>query len=790
MTNHVGESAFESLVNASGLGSASSPLPESTVESALDEWFGVAGKLTRIPTEKDDTFALDGGAERLLVKVSGAQEEPDVVNLQTAALRHIGANAPSLPVPRMRQGVDGAYEYPLADAPSRILRVMTFLPGTAMSGTTATPGQLQSVGAMHAAITDALNGFGHPRQDRRLVWDLHHFQALRALLDDVGDPTHRELATRVFDDFQALVAPRTSQLRRRVVHGDFSTHNVLVYPERDEFVTGIIDFGDTLRTAEIFDVAIAMSNLLDPEATDPWHRAMGHLAGYRGQREIDVSELAILPIAVAARSVQRALIAQWRARRDSSRADYVLAHAAHDWHALEAIAATPAEFAPRRKPAMVNGFAAADLARQPAQNRARIERRQRLLGPGYQLFYTDPVDVVRGSGVYLYDSEGHEYLDAYNNVTSIGHCHPAVADAVAAQLRVLNTNTRYLQDQILDYSEDLLSTFPAALDRVTYTCTGSEANDLAVRIARAHTGAEGIIVTRNAYHGVTETVAAFSPSLGPTSPLGPHVRLIAPPDGSRLAEGDVAEFMRLQVRQAIADLNRHGYGLCALVVDSIFSSDGVFATPTSVLGPMADEVRRAGGLYVADEVQSGFGRTGEAWWGFQRHDVMPDIVTIGKPMGNGIPVAAVVLQHAVGTAFGDNVRYFNTFGGSNVPIAAAAAVLDVIRGERLIENAQAVGTYLIDELRKGCASREQVFDVRGAGLFIGVDIVEDQQSATPYGALAKRIVDDLRRNFVLVSASGPEGNVLKIRPPLVFGRTHADRLLETLFAAFDRWSDR
>ena len=348
---------------------------------------------------------------------------------------------------------------------------------------------------------------------------------------------------------------------------------------------------------------------------------------------------------------------------------------------------------------MVNGFSEDDIHRQPLRIRTRIERRKSLLGPGYQLFYSDPVDVHRGRGVYLYDADGNQYLDAYNNVASVGHSHPAVAEAVSTQLGIINTNTRYVQDQILDYSEDLLSTFPSELDRVTYTCTGSEANDLAIRIARAHTGNTGIIVTRNAYHGVTETVASFSPSLGKSSPLGPHVRIIAEPDSTRRRDlGDIAEFMRSQIHAAIADLNRHGFGLRAFIADSIFSSDGVFSHPTTVLGVLAEEVHRAGGVYIADEVQPGFGRTGDAWWGFQRHHVVPDIVTIGKPMGNGIPVAATVLRNDIGRAFGENVRYFNTFGGSTVPIAAAQAVLDVIRDEGLIDNARIVGTYLLDEL--------------------------------------------------------------------------------------------
>ncbi|MGW4338272.1 aspartate aminotransferase family protein [Rhodococcus koreensis] len=440
---------------------------------------------------------------------------------------------------------------------------------------------------------------------------------------------------------------------------------------------------------------------------------------------------------------------------------------------------------------MVNGFSEDDIERQPPRTRRQIERRKALLGPGYQLFYTDPVDVERGRGVYLYDADGNEYLDAYNNVASIGHCHPAVTDAVAKQLSVVNTNTRYLQDQILDYSAELLSTFPCELDRVTFTCTGSEANDLAIRIARAHTGNDGIIVTRNAYHGVTETVASFSPSLGTTSPLGPHVRVIEAPDSLRhRAHGDITAFMREQIRSAIADLDRHGFGVCAFIADSIFSSDGVFSHPTSMLGVLADEVRRAGGVYVADEVQPGFGRTGECWWGFERHDVIPDIVTIGKPMGNGIPVAATVLRNKVGRTFGDNVRYFNTFGGSTVPIAAAQAVLNVIQDEHLIDSAQVIGTYLLEQLRQVCAQRPQIFEVRGAGLFIGIDIVDDPETGHPSGALAKKVVDDMRHNFVLVSASGPAGNVLKIRPPLVFDRSNADRLLETLSASFDRFLTR
>jgi 4-aminobutyrate aminotransferase-like enzyme len=437
---------------------------------------------------------------------------------------------------------------------------------------------------------------------------------------------------------------------------------------------------------------------------------------------------------------------------------------------------------------MVNGFDPSNLAGLPERARAQVERRNRLLGPTYRLFYGTPVEVARGQGVHLYDPDGQEYLDAYNNVPCVGHSHPRVAAAVSQQMATLNTNTRYIQNQILDYSEQLLSTFPDELGNITYTCSGSEANDLAMRVARYYTGNEGIIVTDNAYHGLTSQVAAFSPSLGLGSPLGRDVRTVSAPDGLRIPPGqDVAGYMRAQVRTAIADLDRHGIGLCAFIADSIFSSDGVYADPAGFLRPIVDEVHRAGGLYIADEVQPGFGRNGDGWWGFQRHGIVPDIATVGKPMGNGVPISAAIFRPELLTEFGARIRYFNTFGGSTVSIAAAQAVLDVIRDEDLIKNARTVGAYLLDALQELSADSDHVAQVRGAGLFIGMDIVADRESKSPDGALAAKIVNGMRERRVLISASGPLGNVLKIRPPLPFTTGDADRLLEELALVLHRF---
>ena len=428
---------------------------------------------------------------------------------------------------------------------------------------------------------------------------------------------------------------------------------------------------------------------------------------------------------------------------------------------------------------MVNAFDDANLQTLPLRIQGQMQQRAHLLGPGYRVFYQEPVEIVRGAGTLLFDADGTEYLDAYNNVASVGHCNEHVVEAVSRQLAVLNTNTRYVQQSILDYSDRLLSTLPDELGHVMFTCTGSEANDLAARVANYHTEAEGVIVTANAYHGLTAAVSAFSPSLGKAVPLSPHVRTIPAPDTMRIGS-DVAEHMGAQVRAAVADLERHGHRLSMFIADSIFSSDGIFADPAGFLAPVLEEVHNAGGLYVADEVQPGFGRTGDAWWGFQRHGLVPDIVTMGKPMGNGTPVAAAVFRPELLVDFGRDVRYFNTFGGNSVSIAAAQAVLDVIQAEGLIDHAGKVGRYLMTELESLTRDYEQVAEIRGTGLFIGVDIVTDHETGTPDGEAGLRIVNAMRRRHVLISASGPTGHALKIRPPLVFSRTDADRLLDSL----------
>jgi 4-aminobutyrate aminotransferase-like enzyme len=412
--------------------------------------------------------------------------------------------------------------------------------------------------------------------------------------------------------------------------------------------------------------------------------------------------------------------------------------------------------------------------------KALIERRENLLGPAYRLFYAEPVHFVRGEGAWIYDTDGAAWLDAYNNVPCVGHCHPRVVEALTRQAATLNTHTRYLDDTVLAYAERLLETFPGEIGHVMFTCTGSEANDLALRLARVVTGASGIIVTANAYHGVTCAVAECSPSLGEHNRLGDHVRVVAAPDAARNPGEDMGVLFARGVEAAIADMTAAGIKPAALLVDTIFASDGIFAEPAGFLAPAAAAIRKAGGLFIADEVQPGFGRTGTHMWGFARHGMVPDLVTLGKPMGNGHPVAGMAARPELLAEFGARTRYFNTFGGNTVSAAVGLAVLDVIRDENIRENAHVVGTHLLDGLHELATAHPLIGEVRGAGLYIGVELAREGEPASDQAAA---LVAAMKNRRILISSAGPNANVLKIRPPLVFSKDNADLFLTAIAEA-------
>ncbi|MFN3601262.1 MAG: aspartate aminotransferase family protein [Dietzia sp.] len=433
-----------------------------------------------------------------------------------------------------------------------------------------------------------------------------------------------------------------------------------------------------------------------------------------------------------------------------------------------------------------NSFRSEHADRLDMDTRKLTDRRDELLGGSYRLFYRNPVHLVRGEGQYLWDANGTKYLDMYNNVASIGHAHPAVVEAVHAQMKQLNTHTRYIHERILDYTDSFRNTLPDYMDpmdfKAMYVCTGSEANDLALRVAKSFSGGTGLIATTEAYHGNSELSSGVSPALGAGQPVGSDVWLIEAPDAYRTGEADIGAWFARRIRETIADMAEAGVTFAGFIADSIFSSDGVL--PGDYLTEAIDVVHGAGGIFIADEVQPGFARTGDHFWGFANHGVTPDIITTGKPMGNGIPVAGILARSDVLEAFSGSLPYFNTFGGNPVSMAAAQAVLDVIEREGLQEHARTVGAEALDAFRQVGERHHQVGDVRGAGLFIGFELVTDPATREPDHALALDMLEELKARGVLTSVAGPYGNVLKLRPPLPFTRSDipwaADALDESL----------
>lgn len=410
-----------------------------------------------------------------------------------------------------------------------------------------------------------------------------------------------------------------------------------------------------------------------------------------------------------------------------------------------------------------------------------LARRRALLGPNVPLFYEEPVHIVRGEGVWLWDAEGKRYLDCYNNVPHVGHCNPRVVKAISTQAATLNTHTRYLHDGILDYAERLTAKMPASLSTLLLTCTGSEANDVAMRMAEGMTGKRGIIATDATYHGNTALVSQLSRSNIPEVGfgLGDYIRHIPAPDSYRAPDPDGAAFAA-SLQAAIDDLEASGHGFAALVICPYFVNEGFPDLPKGWLAEAARVVRAAGGLLIADEVQPGFGRIGSHFWGFERQGISPDIVTLGKPMANGHPVGGVVTRPEIMARFREAFRYFNTFGGNPVSCAAALAVLDELEEKALPAQAARVGAYARERLRALMAKHEAIGDIRGEGMLFGAELVTDRTSKAPATALTTQIFNEMRQRGFLMSSLGRGKNTLKIRPPLPFGEDHAERLFDTL----------
>jgi 4-aminobutyrate aminotransferase-like enzyme/aminoglycoside phosphotransferase (APT) family kinase protein len=715
--------------------------PEFSAEDAAriaTELFGVRGTASALGSERDQAFLLDGA----VLKISNCAEDEAVLDLEEAAIAHVAAVDPALPVARPlapRAAFDGHH-----------VRLFERRHGSKV-GAELDDEAVRELAATHARLCLALRSFFHPAAGRELLWNVRAAPQLRPLLEEIAQPERQALVTRALDRFETRVLPEWPRLRAQVVHGDFNLDNLL-FDERGR-VAGILDFGDCCHSALAADLAVALASLLRGRpAEDAFRVARIALDGFASHLPLEPVELELLGDLVAARLAAIVSISAWRARRFPENAGYIEAWDEDSWPLLELLDGLEPEAVahelgsrPRR-------------AATPALTRRRNETLGALLTP---LTYSRPVHAARAEGVWIYEPDGRRLLDAYNNVPVVGHCHPRVTEAVVRQTRRSAVNARYLAEPLVKLAERLLATFPAeaGLDTVLLVNSGSEANDLAWRLATAATGRDGALVTENAYHGVTAATTALSPEdWPPESPSARVARIPPPGSGADLATA---------IDEALGELDG---GLAATYLDGALMSDGIYTPESSELRLLVERTHAAGGLYIADEVQAGHGRLGPELWSFVRHGIAPDVVTLGKPMGNGYPVAAVVARRELAERFPYGGRTFSTFGGNPVAAAAALAVLDILEDERLPERAAAVGERLRAAV-EGLGKRN-VVEVRGSGLLAGVQLSS--------GDLAAQAIDELREQGVLVGLTGKHDDVLKIRPPLVFADEHADLLQDAL----------
>ncbi|MCA9986247.1 MAG: aminotransferase class III-fold pyridoxal phosphate-dependent enzyme [Anaerolineales bacterium] len=752
------------------------------------EWaesqYGLTGRFTHLPSERDQNFRIDtDNGERYVFKIANAAESTAVVDFQTHILQELAARAPELAAPRVIQTKTGE-PYAWVTTPAgvaHIVRVLSFVPGEIVEPQPRSATQWRDLGRFLARLDLAMRGLFHPAARNEHPWDLTRASALIPHIEHIPEAAAREHVTAIMSHFRDVVEPQLATLRHQIIHADAHGRNCLALPENPDAICGILDFGDMVFAPLIFELAIAADLYGLP--VDEAVASLGQMvAGYDEVLPLEEAEIDLLYDLVLTRMATTVTIVAWRR---AARGDLAEIHASIEpafWQSIADLRALGrAEVCRRlRQACRFPPYVSPTLA---DERETLIARRHKVLDPSLRLFYQTPIHVERGEGPWLIGPSGRRYLDGYNNVVSVGHCHPHVVKAVSRQLAALNTNTRYIYRNILEYAERLTATMGPNLSVCAFVNSGSEANDVAWRMAQFITGRSGGLIVEGAYHGITGTIADFSPGRSGVQ-LPPHMETFLSPDPYRgpykYGEPDVAALYAADADRALAALGERGYEPAAFMVDSSFVSNGIPGVPAGYLKRVAEKAQAAGALLIADEVQAGFGRSGSHMWGHQAQGITPDIVTLGKPVGNGFPLGVVITRPEILNAFMQATGLFSTFGGNPVACAAGNAVLDVIEREGLVANAGETGRIMGEGMTALMAKHPILGDVRQRGLLVGAELVRDRQTLAPAPDETVRLLDLLVENGVLVGKSGTFGNVLKIRPPLVFRPEHAAIFLEAM----------
>ncbi len=749
--------------------------------------YGLEVRAERLPSYAGENFLLEAeDGTRYLFKSASDTDPDDHLDLQNRVLTRLAAHPISVATPKLFYALDGREIVPAdvgAERPARI-RVVSYLPGRAWAHTDRpSPDLLRDLGRAVAELDVVLREVTHPAAETDFDWRPQNATRLGRWIPLVDSAERQAIADRFLHLLTATFRRYRAGLRRSVIHGDLNRSNFLFAPDSDETqedggeakVSGIIDFGDVTASYTVFDPAIAAAYAC--LACDDLHDTVAAIAevaaGYHEISPLEDDELAAFFPFVCGRLVQSAVHAA-RRRAEGQDDPYIFRSEAGAWKGLEILSAVT----PAKALAMIRDACGLSESTSSVGGRSidrLLEARKQLLGANLSLAYDQPLEMVRGVGQYLYDSQDRPYLDLVNNVAHVGHCHPRVVAAGAEQMAQLNTNTRYLHETVLEYSRRLCATLPDPLEVCFFVCSGSEANELAIRLARTHTGRQGLVVLDSAYHGHTGALIGASPYKfsGPGGAGRPadHIHVAPMPDGyrgpHRGAGPETGAAYAADLEKAIADMDEP---LAGFLCEPILGCGGQIVPPEGFLNGAYDAVRRAGGVCIADEVQAGFGRVGTHFWSFEAvggPDLVPDIVVLGKSIGNGHPMGAVVTTREIAASFDNGMEFFSTCGGNPVSAAIGLAVLDVIQDEGLQERALQLGQLLRDGLEELKSRHDLIGDVRGRGLFAGIELVRDRQTLEPAAEEAKAIVEELKESGILLSTDGPFHNVLKIKPPMV-----------------------
>lgn len=745
-----------------------------TISKLMEIEYDFSGEISRLAGENENYLIKKNDGTCFVLKLADDDTTAGMIEIEHIATERLIDAKLDVSLPRVILTRTGSVQACLMTKDRKEIRgrLLEFVQGKAWcDALPATNEQLEDLGSIIAQMNTAMSFIIYPDSKKTHHWDLAEADQHRPQIPLIDRPERRQILEWVFHLYAAVAMPLFKSLPKSLIHGDINDDNVLVTDNR---VSGILDFGDCLANPTICDLAIALAyHTLDED--NPLEAAASIIGAYHKVRPLSVDEMTVIFPLMCTRLAVSVIISAQRRKIDPTRESWFVSEE-RAWKKLEVFSTTG--------PAQAAILLASKTNLEPFEDRGAsvtelLNKRQRLIAPSISPSYDNPLKILYGKGQYLYDYNGRPFLDLYNNVCHVGHCHPKVVEAGIKQMAKLNTNTRYLYDGLTDYAQKLCDTLPEELDTCFFVNSGSEANELALRIARTYTGHKDMLVVDNAFHGHTSSMINISPykfmGKGGKGKPEPWVHVVPVADGYRgKFKGQGKDAGTAYGNEVGKILDTIKTPIAGFITESLLSCGGQVIPPREYFKTAFKHVRDAGGLCIMDEVQTGFGRVGSRFWAFELQDVVPDIVVMGKPIGNGHPMSAVVTRKEIAASFDNGMEFFATFGGNPVSCAIGMAVLDVIEKENLQEHAKQIGARMLEGLKKLKGRHDIIGDVRGIGLFIGIELVKDRDTLAPASRKASEMVNRMKNRGILLGADGPFNNVIKIKPPMVITKEDAD----------------